>query len=143
MMDEANDLQHQIIGLSGTAETQGERLRRARDERGLKQGFVARKAGITQPHLSRLENDESGVTDYTLKKLAAAIGVSFENLRVHASPDKPIDRSANIDEVLMSEAAMIRFMGVEKPDAETFEWVKRSLMVIRDEIQRKRNNKSA
>jgi transcriptional regulator with XRE-family HTH domain len=121
-------------------ETQGERLRRARDERGLKQGYVARVAGITQAHLSRIENDESGVTDFTLKKLAQAIGIPFEDLVVRDNPKKDDGpRVVNIDDVLSSEAAMVRFMGGERPDNETFEWVKRSLQIIRSEIKRRKD----
>ena len=98
-------------------ETQGERLRRARDESGLKQGFVAKTAGITQAHLSRIENDESGVTDHTLKKIAAAMGVAFEDIvvRKDATRDEG-PRVINIDDVLSSEAAMTRFLNGERPD---------------------------
>ncbi len=62
------------------AETQGERIRRAREEHGMKQGHVAREAKITQAHLSRIENDESGVTDHTLKRIAEAMNANFEDL---------------------------------------------------------------
>jgi len=121
-------------------ETQGERLRRARDERGLKQGYVARTAGITQAHLSRIENDESGVTDYTLKKLASAIGVPFEDLVVREGSQKEAGPRVNsLDDVLTSESAMLRFIGGDRLDTETFDWIKRSLQVIRREIQRKRD----
>jgi len=118
-------------------ETQGERLRRARDERGLKQGYVARAAGITQAHLSRIENDESGVTDFTLKKLSQAIGVPFEDLIVRSSADEG-PRVVNIDDVLSSDTAMLRFLGGDKPDTETYDWIKRSLQVIRNELRRRR-----
>lgn len=121
-------------------ETQGERIRRARDERGLKQGYVARTAGITQAHLSRIENDESGVTDHTLKKLAVAIGIPFDDLvvrRDHRKDEGP--RVQTIDDVLTSDAAMVRFMGGERPDTETFEWVRRSLQVIRAEVKRRKD----
>jgi transcriptional regulator with XRE-family HTH domain len=121
-------------------ETQGERLRRARDERGLKQGYVARTAGITQAHLSRIENDESGVTDHTLKKLAAAIGMPFDDLVVRGDPRKDDGpRVVTIEDVLQSDAAMVRFMGGERPDQETFDWVRRSLAVIRTEVRRRRD----
>jgi transcriptional regulator with XRE-family HTH domain len=120
-------------------ETQGERIRRARDERGLKQGYVARTAGITQAHLSRIENDESGVTDHTLKKLAAAIGLPFDDIVVRKDPRKDDGpRINNIEDVIASDAALVRFMGGERPDPETFDWVRRSLMVIRSEVKRRR-----
>lgn len=118
-------------------ESQGERLRHARDGRGLKQGYVARAAGITQAHLSRIENDESGVTEYTLKKLATAIGVPFEDLIVRQS-DEPQQPTVNLDDVLSSDTTMIRFLGGDRPDDETFDWIKRSLQVIRGELRRRR-----
>ena len=122
-----------------TQESQGERIRRARDERGLKQGYVAKTAAITQAHLSRIENDESGVTDHTLKKIAVAIGVPFEDIVVRKDPTRDEGpRVVNIDDVLTSESAMVRFLNGEKPDQETFEWVRRSLAVIRSELRRRR-----
>jgi transcriptional regulator with XRE-family HTH domain len=120
-------------------ETQGERIRRARDERGLKQGYVARTAGITQAHLSRIENDESGVTDHTLKKIATAIGIPFDDIVVRKDPSKVQGpRVVSIDDVLNSEAAMVRFLNGERPDPETYEWIRRSLSVIRGEVRRRK-----
>lgn len=120
-------------------ETQGERIRRARDERGLKQGYVAKTANITQAHLSRIENDESGVTDHTLKRVAAAMGVPFEDIVIRRDPTKDTGpRTVTIEDALSSEAAMIRFLNGERPDKETLDWVKRSLSVIRSEVRRRR-----
>ena len=118
-------------------ETQGERLRRARDERGMKQGHLAQVAKITQAHLSRIENDESGVTDFTLKRIAQAIGIPFEDLVVRKNPDKKAVDSTSIDDVLSSESAMVRFLNGERPDRETYDWVRRSLSVIRSEVRRR------
>ena len=120
-------------------ETQGQRLRRLRDERGMKQGYISRVADITQAHLSRIENDESGVTKNTLRKIAEAMGIAFEDLYLPKS-DKEEEgpRVLDIDDVLGSDAAMIRFMGGERPDDATMQWVKRSLSVMRQEIRRRR-----
>ncbi len=118
------------------AETQGERIRRVRDERGLKQGYVAREAKITQAHLSRIENDESGVTDNTLKKIAEVLGVPFDDLVVRKDPSKG-PSVVSIDDVLSSEAAMVRFLNGEHPDRETYDWIRRSLAVIRSEVRRR------
>jgi transcriptional regulator with XRE-family HTH domain len=117
-------------------ETQGERLRRARDERGMKQGHLAKVAKITQAHLSRIENDESGVTDHTLKRIAEAIGYPFEDLVVRKDPQKA-SGTTSIDDVLSSESAMVRFLNGERPDRETYDWVRRSLSVIRSEVRRR------
>src|SRR4051812_14002815 len=120
-------------------ETQGERIRRARDERGMKQGYIARTANITQAHLSRIENDESGVTDHTLKKIAAAIGIPFEDLVVRKDPSRDDGpRVVTIDDALSSEAAMMRFLNGERPDKETLDWIRRSLSVIRSEVRRRK-----
>jgi|GEM_PF-2315323 transcriptional regulator with XRE-family HTH domain len=121
------------------AETQGQRLRRAREEQGLKQGFIAREAKITQAHLSRIENDESGVTDHTLRKIAEVIGIPFDDVVVRKDPkDTANDPGVNsIDDVLSSESAMIRFLNGERPDKETYDWVRRSLAVIRAEVRRR------
>ena len=121
-------------------ETQGQRLRRLRDERGMKQGFISREADITQAHLSRIENDESGVTKNTLRKVAEAMGIAFEDLYVPKNDkDEEGPRIVDIDDVLQSDTAMIRFMGGERPDDATLQWVKRSLAVIRSEIRRRRD----
>jgi transcriptional regulator with XRE-family HTH domain len=117
-------------------ETQGERIRRAREEHGLKQGHVARQAKITQAHLSRIENDESGVTDHTLKKIADAIGENLENIIIRKDNTKG-PGILSIDDVLSSESAMVRFLNGERPDKETYDWVRRSLAVIRSEVRRR------
>jgi transcriptional regulator with XRE-family HTH domain len=123
-----------------SGETQGQRIRRVRDERGLRQGFVAEKANVTQAHLSRIENDESGVTKNTLRKIAEAMGVPFEELYIPKSmKDEEMPMVLDIDDVLESESAMVRFMGGEKIDPATTEWVRRSLAVIRNEIRRRRD----
>ena len=117
-------------------ESQGQRLRRVREERGMKQGFLAREAKVTQAHLSRIENDESGVTDHTLRRIAEVLGVPFEVVVVRKEPDGQL-AVISIDDVLSSEAAMIRFLNGEHPDKETYEWVRRSLQVIRAEVRRR------
>jgi transcriptional regulator with XRE-family HTH domain len=120
-------------------ETQGQRMRRMRDERGIKQGHISKVANITQAHLSRIENDESGVTKNTMRKIAEAMGVAFDDLYVPKNEkDAEGPRVLDIDDVLASDAAMIRFMGGERPDDGTLTWVKRSLDVIRKEIRQRR-----
>jgi len=102
----------------------------------MKQGHIAREANITQAHLSRIENDESGVTDHTLRKIAEVIGIPFDDLIVRKDPSKG-PGVTSIDDVLSSESAMIRFLNGERPDKETYEWVRRSLAVIRSEVRRR------
>lgn len=121
-------------------ETQGQRMRRLRDEKGLRQGYIAERSGITQAHLSRIENDESGVTKNTLRKIAEAMGVSYEDIYVPRDGKEPEGpRVVDIDDVLESDALMIRFMGAERTDPATLEWVRRSLAVLRNEIRRRRD----
>jgi hypothetical protein len=47
---------------------------------------------------------------------------------------------SNIDDVLASESAMVRFLNGERPDPETYEWVRRSLAVIRAEVRRRNDH---
>lgn len=122
-------------------ETQGQKIRRIRDEKGIKQKFISETTGITQAHLSRIENDESGVTRNTLRKIAKALNLTFESLYVPKPSERHVNGEQlpmNIDDVLSSEAAMVRFMGGERPDDATVEWVRRSLGVLRDEVRRRR-----
>ncbi len=102
----------------------------------MKQGFLAQNAKVTQAHLSRIENDESGVTDHTLRRIVEVLGVPFEQVVVRKDPSKQPE-SVSIDDVLSSESAMIRFLNGEHPDKETYEWVRRSLQVIRAEVRRR------
>ena len=84
----------------------------------MKQGHVAREAKITQAHLSRIENDESGVTEHTLKKIAEVIGENFEDIVIRKDISKG-PGVMSIDDVLSSESAMVRFLNGERPDKET------------------------
>ena len=43
----------------------------------------------------------------------------------------------SIDDVLSSESAMVRFLNGERPDKDTYDWVRRSLAVIRAEVRRR------
>ena len=124
---------------SNRRETQGQRMRRLRDERGIKQGYISKTADITQAHLSRIENDESGVTKNTLRKIAQAMGIAFDDLYVPKNEkDDEGPRVMDIDDILNSDAAMIRFMGGERPDDATMSWIKRTLSVMRQELRRRR-----
>lgn len=139
-MDTTEESKTNYKPLPSNRETQGQRIRRIRDAKGLRQGFISEKADITQAHLSRIENDESGVTKNTLRKVAEAIGVPFDELYV-PKDGKAVEgpRVMEIDEILESESAMIRFMGGDRIDPATTEWVRRSLAVIRNEIRRRKD----
>jgi hypothetical protein len=68
------------------------------------------------------------------------MGVQFEELYVPKDGKENLGPQViDIDDVLESESAMIRFMGGEKVDPATMEWVRRSLAVIRNEIKRRRD----
>lgn len=53
----------------------GRKIRELRDQAGLTQTQLAEKAGLPQPHVSRLENAEYTATNLTLQKIAKALGV--------------------------------------------------------------------
>lgn len=58
-------------------------IRAIRDSKGLKQGFVARKAGVCHSYFSQLENGHKSLkkTKYSyLQRIAGALGVQVEDL---------------------------------------------------------------
>ena len=121
-------------------ETQGQRIRRVRDEKGVKQNHISRITGITQAHLSRIENDESGVTKNTLRKIAEALDVHYDILYV---PKQEITYVANnepvtIDDAIGNETALARFLGGQRLDDSTIDWVRRTLVVMREEVRRRK-----
>jgi len=56
------------------------KIRTLRDNAGLSQAELAAKAGLTQSHISRLENSEHTATNMTLEKIAMALGVDTREL---------------------------------------------------------------
>ena len=67
------------------------------------------------------------------------MGVPFDDLYLPKSgKEEEGPRVLDIDDVLGSDAAMIRFMGGERPDDATMQWVKRTLSVLRQELRRRR-----
>ena len=62
------------------AEHVGQKIRSLRESAGLSQAQLAERAGLTQSHVSRLENAEHTATNFTLEKIAKALGVSAGDL---------------------------------------------------------------
>jgi DNA-binding XRE family transcriptional regulator len=61
-------------------ETVGNRLRDFREAQGLTQTQLARRAGLLQSHISRLENGENSFTERSLNKIAKALGIRPEQI---------------------------------------------------------------
>jgi XRE family transcriptional regulator, aerobic/anaerobic benzoate catabolism transcriptional regulator len=73
------------IGTNMTAEEQlrqriGRNVRAERERQGLSQRELARQAGISQKHLSHVENAEVSVGADTIDALAKALGISSRKL---------------------------------------------------------------
>lgn len=62
------------------SEQVGKTIRSLRETAGLNQTQFAEKAGLTQSHISRLENAEHSATHKTLEKIAAALGVHIRDV---------------------------------------------------------------
>ncbi|WP_439627618.1 helix-turn-helix domain-containing protein [Gemmata sp.] len=58
----------------------GAKIRKLREEMGLTQTQLAEKAGLPQPHISRIETATYTATRKTLEKIAAALGVPVGQL---------------------------------------------------------------
>ena len=70
---------HEVVGL--VIKKEYNLLKAWRIYLGLKQIEVAKKAGITQAALSQMERAENPNRTATLEKLAAAMGISIDQLR--------------------------------------------------------------
>ena len=62
------------------AERVGNRIRDLRESAGLTQSELARRAGLLQSYISRLENGEGSVSERTLRKIARALRVRIERI---------------------------------------------------------------
>jgi transcriptional regulator with XRE-family HTH domain len=69
----------------------GRVLASLRERRGMSQGELAAKVGITQSTLSRMERGQGQPDAFTMRKLAEALGVSVGDL--NAWVDKALERS--------------------------------------------------
>ena len=56
-------------------ERTADRLRKARQSKGLTQSDVAKKAGISENHYAQVERGEKNPTASTLKNITSAIGI--------------------------------------------------------------------
>jgi len=75
--------------------TAGELVRRTREAEGLTQAALARRLGISQPSVARLERAGDAVTVATLARALEAMG---HRLDLHAAK-----RPSNVDETLLVE----------------------------------------
>ncbi len=64
-------------GLKRWADHVGAKIRELREKAGITQVELAAAAGLTQSHVSRLENAEHSATHLTLTKIARALGVDL------------------------------------------------------------------
>lgn len=81
----------------------GERVRRRRNELGLKQDELAQKAGISKSFLSDLENGKRSLGAETLLDLSRAMGLSLDYLMT--GEGEKIQKEAQIPLSLASFAA--------------------------------------
>lgn len=59
-----------------------ENVRRARDERGWSQEFLAERAGLTQVYISQIETSKTAASVDTIEKLAAGFEVNAGDLLI-------------------------------------------------------------
>jgi ribosome-binding protein aMBF1 (putative translation factor) len=67
-------------GLAKLVKYVGGEIQKHRKAAGLKQSDLAKKTGLTQSHISRLENGEHSATHLTLEKIAKALGIEVRQL---------------------------------------------------------------
>ena len=67
-------------GLHKWAEHVGKKIRSLRKQAHMNQEALAKKSGLTQSHISRIENAEHSPTNFTLQKIASALGVEVRDI---------------------------------------------------------------
>jgi XRE family transcriptional regulator, aerobic/anaerobic benzoate catabolism transcriptional regulator len=70
----------------------GKRIRQLRSRRGMTRKILAKEADVSERHLAQLETGEGNVSIVLLRRIAAAVGVSLEEL---FGPDSEAQPSAN------------------------------------------------
>lgn len=91
------------------------RIKRLREEQGWTQAELAKRSGLTQPTIARLETGARGTTEQKLQAVAAALGVSREDLDVPVSRrrsgtrvEKPSDSNEQAAQLAKVEARRAR-----------------------------------
>ena len=72
----------------------GENIRRARQERGMTQAYLAEKAGITQAMLCQIERGTKNPSLQVGKEIADILGCGMEKLLESGMEGKPSKRTA-------------------------------------------------
>ena len=78
-MQEANLCQFRV-GCASMLIYDNEKLRSLRKDRGLSQDALAKKAGVSQPTISALEQGEPHVKQITLMNVANALGINLQDI---------------------------------------------------------------
>lgn len=87
------------------AETFGQRVRRLREKRGIRQVDLAASARLSWRHLIRIEQDRGGITKpATVAQLAEALGVPVSDL---VDEDEESDLYGAIDSLLYRRVRQI------------------------------------
>ncbi len=84
----------------------GDEIKRIRGERGVSQRTLARKAGVSNTTLAYIEAGETNPRPDTLKKIAEALNISYEELLIKAgylSPDSEEDKVPEVSSPLQIE----------------------------------------
>lgn len=68
----------------------GDRIKQLREKLGLSNRQLAKKAGLSQPVMNRLENNERKADIQTLQKICQALGITLKDFFDEGSPTEPL-----------------------------------------------------
>jgi transcriptional regulator with XRE-family HTH domain len=93
---------------SGLYRVQGHRIRQMRERQGYDQMTLAYHAGVTQGHLSNIENGKvSSVGTEALVRLSNALDTSPNYLLGLTTDPRPLERASVYDELMDDEALLL------------------------------------
>ena len=106
--------------------TIGTRIKKIREEHGIKQEFIASEMGITQSSYGRLEKDDNRLTAVKLQQIAEVLNVSVAIFFG--------EKAANVIHENIGDNAQAHIGTLVQPDKEHIQTLKDNILHLKEEI---------
>jgi transcriptional regulator with XRE-family HTH domain len=131
-IEKLNRAFRRLPDLTGSGMTAGRQIRLIRNRLGMTQAQLAKRAGMPQPHLHRIESEKSSPRLDTLRKIFGGLGCSLE---VYARPEIPLDEYISEQAAKLADLKVRQLMGTmalekQAPDRAT------ALKLLREEREK-------
>ena len=118
----------------------GLRISRLREKLGLTTGDLARKVGLSQAQISRLENGKQGFRSATLTKIAKALGVRPVHFFIEEGDGASVAEAASAygirSQVLLNALRDKEFREAAEKAAQVFERDRKAFEQVKELVER-------